>query len=310
MELNGTKLFLSKGQIDSIGEIGFGGILDIKITKYPPGILAYLVSNFNPTGWVQRITNGRTKREYYITAADVNDIFGLPINPCKLIRTSFKNKELVMKWRKILGASDDDELKTHMVLDRFEDYLDGGEVFKQLFVLYAGSTILAPLPEHKIRYNLLPVVEDVNSIPTFDWCRYTLSILASSIARILKPGSTHSTVNGCDLVLLVAYCYRLLFKGQRFSKTLPLVKNISDQMLKITFNEEREAGFGNGMIQVDGFPICEVLTEFVAEEKFHSTIDKDDCEAFVGESCMNVDGNDFLKFKIPDGVKKDADIKM
>ena len=46
MELNGTKLFLSKGQIDSIGEIGFGGILDIKITKYPPGILAYLVSKF------------------------------------------------------------------------------------------------------------------------------------------------------------------------------------------------------------------------------------------------------------------------
>ena len=97
MELNGTKLFLSKGQIDSIGEIGFGGILDIKITKYPPGILAYLVSNFNPTGWVQRITNGRTKREYYITAADVNDIFDLPINHCKLIRTSFSNKELVME---------------------------------------------------------------------------------------------------------------------------------------------------------------------------------------------------------------------
>ena len=84
-----------------------------------------------------------------------------------------------MKWRKILGVGDDDELKTHMVLHMFKDYPDGGEVFKQLFVLYAGSTILAPLPEHKIRYNLLPVVEDVNSIPAFDWCHYTLSILAS-----------------------------------------------------------------------------------------------------------------------------------
>ena len=149
-----------------------------------------------------------------------------------------------MKWRKILGAGDDDELKTHMVLDRFKDFPDGGEVFKQLFVLYAGSKILAPLPKHKIRYNLLPVVVDLSSIPTFDWCHYTLSILASSIARILKPGSTHSTVNGCVIVLLVAYYYRLVFKGQRFPKTLPLVKNISDQMLKIRFYEEREAGFG------------------------------------------------------------------
>ena len=50
MELNGTKVVLSKGQIDSIREIGFGGMLDIKITKYPPGILAYHVSKFDPNG--------------------------------------------------------------------------------------------------------------------------------------------------------------------------------------------------------------------------------------------------------------------
>ena len=141
-------------------------------------------------------------------------------------------------------------------------------------MLYAGLTILAPLPEHKIRYNLLPVVEVVNYIPTFDWCHYTLSILASSIAHILKPGSRNSSVNGCVFVLLVAYYYRLVFKGQRFLKTLPLVKNISNQMLKIRFYEEREAGFGNGMIQVDGFLICEVLTEFVAKEKFYSAADE------------------------------------
>ena len=114
LELYGTKVVLTKGQIDSIREIGFGGMLDIKITKYPPGILAYLISNFDPNGWVQRITNGRTEREYYITIANVNDIFGLPINPRKLIRMSFNNKDLV-KWRKILGAGHDDELKTHMV---------------------------------------------------------------------------------------------------------------------------------------------------------------------------------------------------
>ena len=83
--------------IDSIREIGFDDMLDIKITKYPPRILAYLVSNFDPNGWVQHITNGRIERDYYITAADVNDIFGLLINPHKLIKTSVNNKELVMK---------------------------------------------------------------------------------------------------------------------------------------------------------------------------------------------------------------------
>ena len=62
-------------------------------------------------------------------------------------------------------------------------------------------------------------------------------------------------MNGSALVILVAYCYRLAFKEQRFPKTLPLVKNSSDQMLKIRFNEKIEAGFRNGMIQLDRFPI-------------------------------------------------------
>ena len=41
-------------------------------------------------------------------------------------------------------------------------------------------------------------------------------------------------------------------------KTLSLVRNISDQLLKIRFTKEREAGFGNGMIQFEGLPIFEV----------------------------------------------------
>ena len=100
-------------------------------------------------------------------------------------------------------------------------------------------------------------------------------------------------------------------------KTLPLVKNISDPMLKIRFNEEMEVCFGNGMNQLDGFPICDVQMKFVSEEKFYRVADEGDSEvvgkdihADVGEGCMNVDENEFPKFKIPDGFKKVADIKI
>ncbi len=108
-------------------------------------------------------------------------------------------------------------------------------------------------------------MEVVSAIETFDWCHYTLSVLASSIARILKPGSTHSTMNGCAIILLVAYCYRVVFKGQKYPKSLPLIQNITDQMLKVRFYEEREGGFGNGRIMVDGFPICEVIMLMLLE---------------------------------------------
>ncbi len=88
--------------------------------------------------------------------------------------------------------------------------------------------------------------------------------------------------------------------------SLPLIKNISDQMLKVRFHEEREAGFGNGRVLVDGFPISEVND--VCEER--------DCEfggkgneVDANEACLKDYLNDFLKFRIPHGVKTDSDIK-
>ena len=120
-----------------MSKIGFGGMLDINITKYPLriDILAYLVSNFDPNSWVQCINNCRTERESYITVADVNDIFVLTINPRKLIRSSINNKELEIKWKKIMGVGTDDELNIHMVLDRFKDYPDGGSVYAAICAL-------------------------------------------------------------------------------------------------------------------------------------------------------------------------------
>ena len=81
-----------------------------------------LLAGFN----VFRMVGRRRNITCYITFADGNDIYGLPINPRKLIRTSFNDKELVMKWRKTLGVGEDDKLKKIMVLDKFKEYPHGG----------------------------------------------------------------------------------------------------------------------------------------------------------------------------------------
>jgi hypothetical protein len=107
-------------------------------------------------------------------------------------------------------------------------------------------------------------------------------------------------VNGCAIILLVAYCHRLVFKGQRYPRSLPLIQNLTDQMLKVRFCQEREGGFGNGLLLDDGFPICEVTNYFsVGGVK----------ELPVGEAGSEDEVNNVLKFTIPDGVKKDYEIK-
>ncbi len=95
--VDGEKVVLTKQQMEAVKEIGFGGLLEMKITKYPPGILAYLVSNFDPYGWVQWIKTDKLERQYYLSPGDVHDILGLPMNQRNLIQSAFNNKELVIR---------------------------------------------------------------------------------------------------------------------------------------------------------------------------------------------------------------------
>ena len=62
-------------------------------------------------------------------------------------------------------------------------------------------------------------------ILTLDWCSFVLDLLFDSVDKVQKGGET---VNGCVLILLVAFCYRYPFQGRHCPKSIPLIKYLTN----------------------------------------------------------------------------------
>ena len=101
-----------KEQAKAVEEIGFGGILHIKLQEMNRDLYFWLVKNFNGVGYLLSIGDGRDAIQ--IEEYDVYDVFCLPRNP---------NMDVVLTPRQRLPDSADKQ-----IVDRwFSKYPLGGE---------------------------------------------------------------------------------------------------------------------------------------------------------------------------------------
>lgn len=61
-------------------------------------------------------------------------------------------------------------------------------------------------------------------------------------------------VNGCVAILFVCYCYLFPHQGKPLPQSLPLIRHILDDEIKLRFDQERVTGFGKGIFRA-GFPL-------------------------------------------------------
>ncbi|CAO2837969.1 unnamed protein product [Amaranthus hypochondriacus] len=250
---------LTAAQLSDVKAIGFDGLLKVKFGKFPSGIIPYLVAHFDSVNRVQHIPN---KPGYIITADDVYDILGLPLNPGKQIMCKTKKCENTFDdWLNKLGFQNVEAVKAKNLLALFSRYPEGGDDFKKIFVLYSLCLILAPLPDFRLRRSIYPAIADAATIQSFDWCSFVLDTLCESIRRVNSDNSV-KYVNGCVLILLFCYCYRFPYQGKPYSRSLPLVKNISEKLMKSRFEVEKAKGFGRGVLVLDGLPITHQYTNW------------------------------------------------
>ncbi|KAH9608925.1 hypothetical protein KSS87_002784 [Heliosperma pusillum] len=121
---------LTNGQKKDVIEIGFGGLLHLKVTKVPHGIMHLILKAFDHTCDMFRTK----KMESLLTKDDVYDIFQLP-----------------------RGGKQCNE---HV------------DEFRRLFVMFSLSGFLAPTSNKTLDLKLVKAVENVESIPKYDWCDY------------------------------------------------------------------------------------------------------------------------------------------
>jgi hypothetical protein len=142
-----------------------------------------------------------------ITTTDVNQIMDLPI----------QGKDILVRLKKTV---DKNYLRTYghngkLTIPHLEEQIKNSTTpddhFIRLFVLYAIGTLLAPTANSYVHEKYLTLVENVAEIPNFNWGRFTLNHLFSSIDKFNQTGE--GTLQG-NLPLLQVSATTLLYHSK------------------------------------------------------------------------------------------------
>uniref|UniRef100_A0A803MZA6 Ubiquitin-like protease family profile domain-containing protein n=1 Tax=Chenopodium quinoa TaxID=63459 RepID=A0A803MZA6_CHEQI len=176
----------SPEQKQDVEEIGFGGLLHLKLKTLNRQMLPWLVENFNAGSCMFTIATGK---EFVVTRNDICDVFCLPLSDIcvpqlnKNSEDESVDKRIIQAWRSDYGLSGKKPLHLSKLESRMVDLVDGGEEFKSCFVLQAMSSFLAPTTNRTVSLKLLKAVEKVDEIKTFDWCSYVLKKLKKVVQK-------------------------------------------------------------------------------------------------------------------------------
>jgi hypothetical protein len=158
------------------------------------------------------------------------------------------------QFRSFFGFEDTNATIPLELLERLiPKMIDGGDEFKQLFVLHAMSSFLAPTHNRTIDLKIVKSIVDPDKISTFNWCKYVLNHLCDSVVRYRKGKLQFFC--GCIVLLEIIYFHRLKFKNISLPSSLPLISHWTDKDVSKRIKEEASANyFGNGII-LSTYPI-------------------------------------------------------
>ncbi|KAK9741368.1 hypothetical protein RND81_03G100500 [Saponaria officinalis] len=259
---------LTVDQKQAVKKIGFGGLLEIKVTEFPKGILKWVIQAFNHNSFLFKAS---TTKEFILSKDDIHDFFMLPREGRRLEFTPIGRSKAAVEeplkeeWRKRFRLGGTTEMiKISQLSQRIKDTVDSGDEFKRLFVLYTMSTFLAPTSNHNLDFKLLNAVQDVAEIRNFNWCQYIFDELVKAVADF-KGGCKFFC--GCTIFLVLAYLHRIEFREEVQPTELPLIKHWTDAKLKKRVDDEKVVGYlGDGCLTKTNYPICLQKHEPVTEE--------------------------------------------
>ncbi|XP_056693693.1 uncharacterized protein [Spinacia oleracea] len=289
----------NSNQIKSVSEIGFGWLLSLptQTSKLDTTLFPWLIDHFDPVSWLFKIEAGK---EFIFSPCDVHDVFLLPLhsdNPIVDSSTRTKDVGLKNQWRDYFKVKKNATIPLRLLEIKMGELVEGGEMFKRIFVMFAFSVFLAPIANRTADLGLVKVLEDVDEIKNLDWCGYVHERLCRAI-RKHKTSGCQGNVGGCLWVLQVVYFHRLQFRGIAESCSLPLMKHWSGTKIHERLVLEKDSAcFGSGLLNTVTYPVCQKLG---FEEGFAKICGRHDA--------VNDDEN-HIRFVIPDGQLSNSAIQ-
>ncbi|KAK9673517.1 hypothetical protein RND81_12G172400 [Saponaria officinalis] len=282
----------------AVVNIGFGGLLELKIEAIPKSIVPMIVKCFEHNSYMFRATN---TKEFLLSKYDVYDVFCLPKEGDKVQLTATghskqsKEDNLKNEWRLKFGVKGNSNgIKMNELADRLKGCRESGVEFKKMFVVYNMSSFLAPAAKYLVDFKLLRAVEDVNRIRHMDWCSYIFDQVVESVGKV-KKGNTF--LCGCTLFLIISYFHIIEYRGKVLPHSIPLIKHWTDEM----FNERAKAESNTGCL--GSGPITR--TKFLIYLQSADQRDGEQREVTSNASGNKDSESEYMFIKLPKGIDSD-----
>ncbi|XP_019194739.1 PREDICTED: uncharacterized protein LOC109188549 [Ipomoea nil] len=239
----------SPEQKAAVREMGFGSILNMKIKEFPNYLCYWILTHYD--GMASKLTL-RTNETLDVTEDDVEAVLGLLRGPLKI---KYKGKRisstnaLFNEWKKNIVAEKLSSVKYSETVRAMLACTDGGKLFKFHFILLFNSMYIESTKNGYIVLHILEVVDNVDKIPHFNWCRFILRTL--SAAAVSWRENEKGYFPGCMLFMLVHYVDRVILHFDRLvQRSIPALVGWTTRLLKQRQRAEAVAGgFGQGRVE-------------------------------------------------------------
>ncbi|KAK9723829.1 hypothetical protein RND81_05G028300 [Saponaria officinalis] len=249
---------LSEDQKEAVRQIGFGGLLHLKLSSIPQMMFGEFLYAFRNETFFEISESEKFK----LSEDDVCDVFGLPNGgrDLELVLTGLGSSSasdvdsLKSLWRKKYGiAGNKDPIPLSAVKKKLTECRESGDEFKRTFVLFAMSSFLAPTSGSVVDFRLVSAVEDVSMINQLNWCKFVFIELVAGVREAVR-GARY--VRGCMVLLAIAHFHRYAVSFDKVSNELPLIQHWSDtRFIERLKHEQASGGLGHGVRSDTVFPI-------------------------------------------------------
>ncbi|KAH6780504.1 hypothetical protein C2S52_011741 [Perilla frutescens var. hirtella] len=231
-------------QKQQVRDIGFGALLNLKISNIPLKLAYWLLENFDSKRCEIQL-KGNAK--VHIREDDVRMILGLQRGE-RLIQSRIKNHEssLTVEWRQRFEKASNRILLKHVYTNMLEQR-EGGEWFKRQFLVLLTTCLIECFGNGYLSPQIMDNLNDIDKVSELNWCQYVIRSLTKHTSHWQKKKKNYYT--GPTLFLTLFYVDRVVLSYRTVPRSIPATIKWTNEL--ITERQSMEI-VGGGF--EEGFP--------------------------------------------------------
>ncbi|CAA0830821.1 Unknown protein [Striga hermonthica] len=240
---------LSEDQRCVVRDMGFGCLLDLKITATPTKMEYWLVDNFSHMDRKLQLYDGE---KIHMKEDDVYSVMGLPRGTIEVTNRKKKTDSGAFKeWADIYNVSVATKITATKVLEMIQTCDRSDDWFKRHFVVLMITCLFESSQNGVANLRTVHLLDDLSNVNKMNWCAYLIRCLVGA-KKSWNASRKRKNFTGPLLFFTLFYVDKVVLSIRTVARSLPIFKSWNNGLLKVREQDEIAAGaFERGYVDDD-----------------------------------------------------------